>query len=306
MIVGRFAPTPSGRLHLGNIYALLCAWAYARKRNGEMVFRIEDLDVSRCPRKNADILIDDLLWLGLDWDKGPYFQSERTKIYEEYLHKLKNKNAIFPCFCSRGELHAVSAPHLSDGRYRYAGTCRNLTPEQVAVKKIIRPPAFRVKVNDNPINFVDEHYGEKTYILSDDCGDFIVRRSDGVFAYHLAVVIDDALMNVTEIVRGRDLLDSVPVQLYLYDLFGFAKPKYCHIPLLKTSEGKRLAKRDGDLHTGILRQKYLPEDIIGYIAWQVGLIEKREKLSAKEFISVFDVAKLPTKDIILDTSYFDL
>ncbi len=306
-IVGRFAPTPSGRLHLGNVYALLCAWAHARKQGGTVVLRIEDLDAVRCPREYADLLVGDLHWLGLDWDEGAYsgkecdkyFQSRRSGIYQEYLNRLEKEGHLFPCFCSRGELHAADAPHLSDGRYRYPGTCRNLTQEEIAIKKFIRPPAMRVRVNDEPISFTDGHYGAKTYVLEEDSGDFIVQRSDGVFAYHLAVVVDDALMGVTEIVRGRDLLDSVPVQLYLYKLLGFTPPRYCHIPLLVDKDGRRLAKRDKDLDMGVLREKYTPEEIIGYIAWQVGLIPRKEKITAKEFLQIFAVNKLPHEDIIL-------
>lgn len=306
-IVGRFAPTPSGRLHIGNVYALLCAWAHARKQGGTLVLRIEDLDAVRCPREYADLIAEDLRWLGLDWDEGAYlegdgkkyFQSQRSEIYQEYLQRLQEQGKLFPCFCSRGELHAADAPHLSDGRYRYPGTCRNLTQEEIAIKKFIRPPALRARVNDEPISFTDEHYGAKTYVLEEDSGDFIVQRSDGVFAYHLAVVVDDALMGVTEIVRGRDLLDSVPVQLYLYKLLGFTPPQYCHIPLLVDKDGRRLAKRDKDLDMGVLREKYTAEEIIGYIAWQIGLLPKKEKITAKDFLQIFNVNKLPYEDIIL-------
>lgn len=305
--MGRFAPTPSGRLHIGNVYALLCAWAHAKQQGGTLVLRIEDLDALRCPKEYADLIAEDLRWLGLDWDEGAYlgkdekkyFQSQRNEIYQEYLNRLEKDGHLFPCFCSRGELHAADAPHLSDGRYRYAGTCRNLTQEEIAIKKFIRPPALRARVNDVPINFVDEHYGAQSYILEEDSGDFIVQRSDGVFAYHLAVVVDDALMGVTEIVRGRDLLDSVPVQLYLYKLLGFTPPQYCHIPLLVDKTGRRLAKRDKDLDMGILRQKYTPETIIGYIAWQIGLLPQKEQITAQEFLKIFDVNKLSHEDIIL-------
>lgn len=307
MIMGRFAPTPSGRMHLGNVYALLCAWAHARQNNGQIVLRIEDLDPLRCPRANADLIADDLRWLGLDWDKGAYlgkdsenyFQSNRTEIYQEFLTKLKQDKHIFPCFCSRGELHAADAPHLSDGRYRYPGTCRDLTSEQVAVKSFIRPSALRVRVDEVPLEFTDEHYGYHKYVLEEDCGDFIVRRSDGVFAYHLAVVVDDALMGVTEVVRGRDLIDSVPVQMYLYKLLGFQPPRYCHIPLLTAADGRRLAKRDRDLDLGILRQKYKAAELIGLLAYKMGLTDKKESLTAREFLTVFDVAKLPKEDIVL-------
>ncbi|MCQ2381289.1 MAG: tRNA glutamyl-Q(34) synthetase GluQRS [Acidaminococcaceae bacterium] len=305
MVVGRFAPTPSGRMHLGNIYAMLCAWAKSRKFGGEIVLRIEDLDKLRCPRSNAETLIDDLYWLGLDWDKGPYFQSERIEIYQKYTEILKQKRVTFPCFCSRGELHIANAPHTNDGIYRYPGTCRNLTKEQIAIKSFWRSPALRVRVDDRVICFEDEHYGIQKSVLDKNSGDFIVCRSDGVYAYHLAVVVDDAIMGVTEIVRGADLLGSVPVQLYLYELLEFERPSYCHIPLFKIADGRRLAKRDGDLDMGTLRKKYSAEDIIGYIAWQVGFIDKWEKMNKSEFLSVFEIDKLPMNDIVLNYN-FDL
>jgi len=300
MVVGRFAPTPSGRMHLGNVYSLLCAWTSARKSGGEMVLRIEDLDSVRCPRANAEILIEDLQWLGLDWDRGPYYQSERSDIYAKYVDELKAKDVTFLCFCSRGELHTADAPHLSDGRYRYPGTCRQLTKEQIDIKSIIRSPSLRVRVNEEPLSFKDYHYGSYTYDLSSDSGDFIIQRSDGVYAYQLAVVVDDALMGVTEVVRGVDLLDSVPVQMYLYKLLGWEHPNYCHIPLLLASDGRRLAKRDADLDLGQLRKKFSPEKIIGYLAWQIGFSTTWESLTAKEFMHEFDISKLPVKDIFID------
>lgn len=300
MIRGRFAPTPSGRLHLGNIYSLLCAWAHARQQGGEMVLRIEDLDSSRCPRENAEQLIDDLLWMGLDWDQGPFYQSQRQHIYAKYMELLQNFGRTFPCFCSRGELHAAQAPHLSDGRYRYPGTCRTLTKEEIAIKSFIKQPSLRVRVDDEPLIFTDEHYGSHQYNLNEDSGDFIIRRSDGVYAYHLAVVVDDALMGVTEVVRGCDLLDSVPVQLYLYKLLGFAPPRYCHLPLMVGADGRRLAKRDKDLDMGILRQRFKPQELLGLIAYKIGLTEYNEPLQAADFVKVFDINKLPEKDIILE------
>lgn len=300
MVRGRFAPTPSGRMHLGNVYSLLCAWAHARKQGGEMVLRIEDLDESRCPRENAEQLIDDLLWLGLDWDMGPFYQSRRQQIYAGYADALQKAGHTFPCFCSRGELHAAQAPHLSDGRYRYPGTCRNLTKEEIAVRSFIRSPACRVQVDGEPLIFTDEHYGRHQYNLDEDSGDFIIRRSDGVYAYHLAVVVDDALMGVTEVVRGCDLLDSVPVQMYLYKLLGFPPPDYCHLPLMMGADGRRLAKRDKDLDMGVLRQRFRPEELIGFLAGRMGLVQGQEPLTLREFVEIFDVSKLPRENIILE------
>lgn len=307
-VIGRFAPTPSGFLHLGNVFCSLLAWLYAKKSGGKIVLRIEDLDPQRCSREKADALARDLEWLGLMWDEGAYasansadyFQSRRSEIYANYFAQLAEKNLVYPCFCSRGELHAAEAPHASDGRIIYAGTCRELTMSERAAKAKLRRPAWRVKVTDEPICFADEHYGEQSYCLSEECGDFILRRSDGVYAYQLAVVIDDALMGVTQVVRGNDLLSSTPMQLYLYELLGFTPPRFCHIPLLTDADGRRLAKRDGDLELAVLRQKYsAPEPIIGLLAYMAGQLNKPEPISAKELLPLFDAQKIPKGNIIV-------
>ena len=207
--VGRFAPSPSGRLHLGNLACSLLAWLSAKHQGGKIVLRIEDLDAERCPRKYADQLEEDLSWLGLVWDEGgshggphgPYYQSECAPVYEEAYAKLAAQGLVYPCFCSRSQLHAASAPHTSDGNVIYPGTCRDLTPEEVAEKRKHKAPAYRVRVPDENVRFVDGCMGPHTENLLRDCGDFYLRRADGVFAYQLAVVVDDARMGVTEVVR---------------------------------------------------------------------------------------------------------
>ena len=224
-VVGRFAPSPSGRLHLGNLACSLLAWLSARSRGGRIVLRIEDLDAERCPRKYADQLEEDLGWLGLFWDEGgskggphePYYQSECSSIYTESYKKLEAMGLVYPCFCSRSQLHAASAPHTSDGNVIYPGTCRGLTAEEIAEKRKKKAPAYRLMVPDENITFTDGCMGEHTENLLRDCGDFYLRRADGVFAYQLAVVVDDARMGVTEVVRGADLLSSTARQLYLWD-----------------------------------------------------------------------------------------
>lgn len=307
-IIGRFAPTPSGFLHLGNVFCSLLAWLYAKKSDGRIILRIEDLDPQRCSLAKADALARDLEWLGLTWDEGAYasensaayFQSRRSEIYARHFAKLQTQGLVYPCFCSRGELHAAEAPHTSDGRIIYAGTCRKLTESERAEKAKLRHPAWRVKVNDEPINFIDGHYGAQCYRLSAECGDFILRRSDGVYAYQLAVVVDDALMGVTQVVRGSDLLSSTPMQLYLYKLLGFTPPSFCHIPLLTDADGRRLAKRDGDLELAVLRQKYgAPEPIIGLLAYMAGQIAKPEPISVQELLPLFDAQKIPQKNIVV-------
>ncbi|MBR3866788.1 MAG: tRNA glutamyl-Q(34) synthetase GluQRS, partial [Butyricicoccus sp.] len=252
-IKGRFAPSPSGRMHLGNVLCALLSWVSAKAKGGEVVLRIEDLDRDRCPRKYADTLEEDLRWLGLTYDEGgsdggphaSYYQSERDEIYEAYFEKLRDR--IYPCFCSRAALHAASAPHLSDGRVIYAGTCRDLTPEEIAAAMKKRKPAARLRVPDRTVEYVDGVQGVYREHLPTECGDYIIRRSDGVFGYQLAVVVDDALEGVNEVVRGCDLISSAPRQIWLHEVLGFAPPAFFHMPLLCASDGRRLSKRDEDL-----------------------------------------------------------
>lgn len=304
--IGRFAPTPSGFLHLGNVFCSLLAWLYAKSSGGRIILRVEDLDPQRCSRQKADQLARDLEWLGLEWDEGAYvsensesyFQSKRSDIYAEYFVQLQEQEFVYPCFCSRSELHAAEAPHLSDGRIIYAGTCRHLTAEQREAKAQRRAPAYRLRVEDKPISFLDGHYGQQSYNLAEGSGDFIVRRSDGVFAYQLAVTIDDALMGITQVVRGCDLLSSTPMQLYIYRLLGFTPPAFCHIPLLVDASGRRLSKRDGDLEIAALRKLYgSPEPIIGLLAFFAGQIARPEPMRAKDLLPIFDAEKIPTKNI---------
>ncbi len=307
-VTGRFAPTPSGRMHLGNAFCSLLSWLSARSQNGRILLRIEDLDPERSPRPYAELLEDDLRWLGLDWDEGgsrggssgPYFQSERTGTYLRYFEELKEKGILYPCFCSRTELHSAEAPHRSDGRFLYTGRCRSLTPEEVAARSKARSPAARIRVPEAWIAFDDLHYGPQKELLSRDCGDFIVRRADGVFAYQLAAALDDALMGVTEVVRGSDLLSSTPRQIWLQSLWGFSPPRYGHIPLLSAEDGRRLSKRDGDLDLGALRRQYPgPESIIGLLGWLAGLLERPEPARARELIPLFRWDRIPRKDILL-------
>ena len=206
MITGRYAPSPSGRMHLGNLMCCLLAWLSAKSKGGQVLLRIEDLDTQRCPRAYADAIIDDLAWLGLaaDGPEPPIYQSERSAIYQQYFDELTRRGLVYPCFCSRSQLHAASAPHRSDGQVVYAGTCRGLTPAEIAVRTKTRAPAWRVQVPDEVIAFEDGHMGHYAENLARDCGDFYLRRADGVFAYQLAVVVDDALMGVDEVVRFDD------------------------------------------------------------------------------------------------------
>lgn len=312
-VVGRFAPTPSGRMHLGNLLCALLAWLSARSAGGRILLRIEDLDPERCPLEHAHRLAEDLAWFGLDWDEGganeeadaAYFQSRRTGIYLRFFGELEQRGLLYPCFCSRGELHAASAPHLSDGSYVYSGKCRNLSAEEVAQKRLQRSPAYRLRVPEETIGFLDRNCGWYQEDLARDCGDFILRRSDGVFAYQLAVVVDDGLMGVTEVVRGRDLLSSTPRQICLFRLLGMEPPAFAHIPLLLAPDGSRLSKRDGSLDLGRLRERHTPEELLGILAHTCGLLPRAEAVTAQELIPLFDWGKIPTEDVHLPASLWE-
>ena len=298
--VGRFAPTPSGRMHLGNVFAALIAWVSVRSRDGSLVLRMEDLDTQRTSEENAKILREDMLWLGLDWDVETPPQSQRSDVYDRYFNILKEKGLLYPCYCTRSQLHHVNAPHQSDGTYVYPGTCRNLTPREQAAMQ--RNPAWRVRVPEEIWQINDLGQGRFTQNLAAQCGDFVVRRADGVYVYQLAVTVDDGEAGVTEVVRGMDLLGSAPRQMYLQSLFGFPHPEYGHVPMLLSSDGRRLSKRDKDLDLGVLRQHISPEALIGVLAYSAGLIPKNEPLSARELACVFDWGKLQKDAIYLDGS----
>lgn len=310
---GRFAPTPSGRMHLGNLFCALISWLSARSKNGRYILRIEDLDPLRCYREYSELIESDLHWLGLDWDEGgladigahsPYSQSARTEIYEQALSVLKEKLYIYPCFCSRAELHAASAPHLSDGRVVYSGACRSLTAEQQTERSRKRGGALRVAVPDETVTFTDMCQGEYSEHLPTECGDFIIRRSDGVFAYQLAVVVDDAFMGVTEVVRGRDLLDSAPRQILLHRALGYRPPAFGHHPLILADDGRRLSKRDMDTDMGFLRERFTAPELLGQLGFAAGLIDRAEPLTARELLFHFDWQKLKCDDIKINAALF--
>ena len=295
--VGRFAPTPSGRMHLGNVFAGMIAWLSVKSRGGEMILRMEDLDTQRTSDELAQTLREDLSWLGLTWDRETEPQSRRSQVYDGYFARLQEMDLLYPCYCTRSQLHSVNAPHLSDGTYVYAGTCRNLTDAERAA--FGRAPAWRVKVPDKIWTVEDLMQGTYRENLATDCGDFVVRRADGVYVYQLAVTVDDGEAGVTEVVRGNDLLSSAPRQMYLQELFGFKHPTYGHVPMLLSVDGRRLSKRDKDLDLGVLRQKMKPETLLGILAHACGLIEKKEAVSAKELATVFSWDKIKKEDIFL-------
>ena len=300
-VTGRFAPTPSGRMHLGNVFAAMLAWLSVRSQGGQMVLRMEDLDTQRTSREYAEILREDLLWLGLDWDTETPPQSQRSDTYQRYFDLLQEKDLLYPCYCTRSQLHNVNAPHLSDGTYVYAGTCRDLTAAQRAA--FDRLPAWRVKVPDRLWTVEDLVKGTYIENLATDCGDFVVRRADGVFVYQLAVTVDDGEAGVTEVVRGNDLLSSAPRQMYLQELFGFDHPRYAHVPMLLAADGRRLSKRDKDMDLGYLRQHIAPEALLGILAHAAGLLEKPESLSARELATIFSWDKIKGDAVCLDSQF---
>ena len=295
--IGRFAPTPSGRMHLGNVFAALMSWLSPKSQGGDWILRMEDLDTLRTKAEYAELLRDDLRWLGLNWDEETKPQSTRSAVYDRYFDQLREKNLLFPCYCTRSQLHNVNAPHLSDGTYVYAGTCRNLTAEERAAQK--RLPSWRVMVPDREYAFTDLVKGPYRENLLTDCGDFVVRRADGVYVYQLAVTVDDGESGVTEVIRGWDLLGSAPRQMYLQELFGFEHPEYAHIPMLMAPEGRRLSKRDQDLDMGALRSRLTPEQLIGVLAHAAGLTENAKPISAVELATVFDWNKIQGKEIVV-------
>lgn len=295
--VGRFAPTPSGRMHMGNVFAALIAWLSVRSQNGALILRMEDLDTQRTNPEKAAVLRDDLRWLGFDWDEETTPQSQRSPVYTQYFEKLMDMELLYPCYCTRNQLHSVNAPHLSDGTYIYPGTCRHLTNPPTD-----RTPAWRVKVPAEEWTVHDLLQGTYREDLSIHCGDFIVRRSDGAYVYQLATTIDDAESGVTEVVRGLDLLSSSPRQMYLQRLLGFSHPRYGHVPLLLAPDGRRLSKRDRDMDLGYLRQHFAPEQLVGILAHAAGLMPSPAAISPKELTGQFSWDKLQKDSIIFSLS----
>ena len=302
-VVGRFAPSPSGFMHMGNLLAMLLAWLDCRSLDGEMIFRMEDLDPARSKPAFAAAMAEDLRWLGLDWDRGwpedvTYAQSKRTAIYEDAFEALKAQDLIYPCWCTRSErLAAASAPHPGEREHDGGCRCAHMTAgEREAMRLSGRRPAWKLRCPDESITVFDGHYGAFTQNPAREVGDFIVRRADGVFAYQLAVSVDDMRMGVTRVVRGRDLLSSAPRQKWLIETLDGMAPDYCHCPLLTGGAGK-LSKRLGSLSTEVLRKEKRPEEVIGELAFLCGLTDRPAPISARELIPGFSWDRVHTEDI---------
>lgn len=272
-------------MHAGNIFSSLIAWIIVRRYQGEMLLRIEDLDPGRSRKEYADQIQFDLELLGLTWDREPIYQSERTEAYQEAFDRLAQRDLIYPCVCTRNDLHATQAPHEGD-RFIYPGTCRYLDSAELALRKARRraqgsDAAYRVIVPRKRYSVNDMLQGAYSLELSQSCGDFIVRRSDGAYAYQLAVVVDDAEYHVNSIVRGVDLLSSTPQQMYLQDMLGYEHPSYAHVPLFVAAPGKRLAKRDKSASLEEMLSLFkTPEGVLGHIAYKAGIYPLDEPVSA--------------------------
>ncbi len=300
-LTGRYAPSPSGMLHLGNMTTCLLTWLDSRSAGGSLVLRMEDLDPERSSDSFASQIAADLKRLGLDWDTGypqpEYSQSNRTALYEDVFGLLMRRDMLYPCYCSRSERLASSAPHPGEEHRDPGCRCRYLSRlERAELEAKGRKPAWKVKVPDKRISFADGHYGKFEENLADS-GDFIVKRSDGVFAYQLAVSFDDMDMGINRVVRGRDLLGSTARQIWLISELGGKPPEYCHAPLL-ISGAKKMSKRSGELNMEHLRSRFSPEELIGYMARLLGF-SSGEPTSANELLNFFSWDKIGKNDIII-------
>ncbi|MEG1493258.1 MAG: tRNA glutamyl-Q(34) synthetase GluQRS [Gordonibacter sp.] len=293
-VVGRFAPSPTGRMHAGNVFAALMAWLVAKSQGGRIVLRIEDLDAERSRVEFVDAVQRDFEALGLTWDEGPYFQHDREEAYRAAFEALSERDLVYPCFCTRADLHAASAPHRGE-KPVYPGTCRSLGPAERELRAEGRVPAQRLVVPDRNVSLDDLVQGRYRQDLAHDCGDFLVQRSDGAFAYQLAVVVDDAEQGVNSVVRGVDLLCSTPQQIYLQELLGLPRPGYAHIPLIVAEQDRRLSKRNHDAALDALLVRFkTPAAVIGHIAGLTGLAPSCDPATPEELLGSFDLNALPS------------
>lgn len=284
-------------MHAGNIFSALMCWLIVRLQDGRIVLRIEDLDAERSRAAYAERVPYDLELLGLTWDEGPYYQSTEKERYRAVIDDLTHRDLVYPCYCTRADLHAASAPHSGDA-YCYPGTCRDLTPDERAARLALRRagfsrseeaeayrPALRLRCDDRTISFDDLFQGEFSRRLDDECGDFVIARSNGGASYQLAVIVDDAAQGVNCVVRGCDLLPVTPQQIYLQELLGYETPAYAHIPLLVDHEGVRLAKRHKSASLEQMLAKFAsPADVMGFIAATTGLIDEEEPIMPADLL----------------------
>ncbi len=291
-IVTRFAPSPTGDLHLGGAIVALASWWMARTNGGRFVVRMEDIDTPRVVPGAAKNILEDLTWLGLTWDGDVAFQSARTKKYQAALETLSARGLVYMCDCSRAELAKIaSAPHEGE-EVVYPGLCASLSP----TREMKRQPALRVRVprgSPGEISFRDGLQGEYTQNLSQNVGDFVIRRSDDVFSYQLAVTVDDVDQGVTHVIRGADLLSSTPRQIYLARELGGTPPAYLHVPLVIDANGERIAKRAGFAHVRALREKGISRDeMLGELMRALGLTKNATPITPEKIAAM----KIPSSD----------
>lgn len=303
---GRFAPSPTGCMHLGNAWTAFLCWLQVRQAGGTLVLRMEDVDEQRSKREFADALIRDLHWLGLTWDEGPdaggaagpYTQQERYALYDHALSVLQRGGLLYPCYCSRARLQAIGAPHAGE-RSLYDGHCYGMTAAERAEMK--KDPSWRVHVPPVDVSFCDGVYGCQNAYLPKACGDFVVRRADGLYAYQLAVSVDDGMMGITHVLRGRDLLSSAAQQIWLIEYLGYSAPEYTHVPMLIDGEGRRLSKRQHGITIESLRSGGADRDsILSYLAYKGGLVSEAAHYSLDELVQRCDLAALGQDDIVID------
>lgn len=312
---GRWAPTPSGLIHVGNARTALVTWLSVRSRGGNLVWRLEDLDPPRAVEGVAEAALDDLRWLGLDWDEGPdvggpfgpYEQSQRSALYEDALRHLYEKGLLFPCRLSRKDLRELAvAPHAGHGPPPYPKELRPTDLPDDWFQRFSDPEvkdpdaAIRFRVHDQPMRFVDLVLGEQTQHVGEEVGDFVLKRRDGLFAYQLAVVVDDLLMEIDEVVRGVDLLDSTGRQMQLIEALDGDLPAYAHLSLILNEDGEKISKRDGGLTLQSLRADGVEaEALVGYLAHSIGLLDRAEPCRPEELLGEFAWGRLRREDWVL-------
>jgi glutamyl-tRNA synthetase len=315
---GRFAPSPTGAMHLGNARTALLAWLSARRQGGSVVLRTEDLDRARISPGAEARLLEDLAWLGLDWDEGPdrggphgpYRQSERKARYDAAVDELLAEGKAFLCACSRADVaRAASAPHDGadgpDAELRYPGTCRTLTSDEARARAraLGRQPSVRFRGTPSALPFADLVHGHVDPLGPEGLDDFVLRRADGIAAYQLAVVVDDAAMRIDEVVRGDDLLRSTPRQLALYEALGLSAPRFAHVPLLLAPNGERLAKRRRPVSVAELRAAGVPaETIVAALGASLGLCPSGQRLPARALLADFAFERISREAGALDPS----
>jgi glutamyl-tRNA synthetase len=303
-IVGRLAPSPTGAQHGGNARTYLVAWLSARSRGGSVRLRVEDIDSPRIKLGAAGQALDDLRWLGLDWDGEVVTQTARLPLYETALDELKRRELVYPCTCTRADVAAAaSAPHAGHEGPAYPGTCSHRSAADAATLAAAgRPFAWRFRLTDSPA-FTDLYAGPQQIDLAQLGGDFVVWKSAGTPAYQLAVVVDDAAMGITEVIRGDDLIPSTPRQLLLYRALGFAPPAFAHVPLVVGEDGRRLAKRHGDTRLAALRAAGVePEAVVGLLAWSCGWVEEPVPVAARDLLPRFRLDTIPPRPFVLNAA----